>query len=65
MKIKDKYKKSLSHRAPNHTPAASPRVAGRKAADILRRRMDASVLLIKAVGVGWNVAELPKQAEMR
>jgi hypothetical protein len=63
MKIKDKQ--SLSHRAPNHTPTACPRVAGRKAADILRRRMDASVLLIKAVGVGWNVAELPKQAEMR
>ena len=28
--------------------------------DILRRRMDASVLLVKAVGGGWNVAELPK-----
>jgi NodT family efflux transporter outer membrane factor (OMF) lipoprotein len=28
--------------------------------DILRRRMDASVLLVKAVGGGWNVADLPK-----
>jgi outer membrane protein TolC len=28
--------------------------------DILRRRMDASVLLVKAVGGGWDVAELPK-----
>jgi NodT family efflux transporter outer membrane factor (OMF) lipoprotein len=28
--------------------------------DILRRRMDASVLLIKAVGGGWTVAQLPK-----
>jgi NodT family efflux transporter outer membrane factor (OMF) lipoprotein len=28
--------------------------------DILRRRMDASVLLIKAVGGGWEVADLPK-----
>ncbi len=28
--------------------------------DILRRRLDASVLLVKAVGGGWDVAELPK-----
>ena len=28
--------------------------------DIQRRRMDASVLLVKAVGGGWNVAKLPK-----
>jgi NodT family efflux transporter outer membrane factor (OMF) lipoprotein len=33
--------------------------------DILRRRMDASVLLIKAVGGGWSVSELPKTAELR
>jgi NodT family efflux transporter outer membrane factor (OMF) lipoprotein len=28
--------------------------------DIQRRRMDASVLLVKAVGGGWNVSQLPK-----
>jgi NodT family efflux transporter outer membrane factor (OMF) lipoprotein len=28
--------------------------------DILRRRMDSSVLLIKALGGGWDVANLPK-----
>jgi len=32
--------------------------------DILRRRMDASVLLIKALGGGWTVSELPKAAEL-
>jgi outer membrane protein TolC len=27
--------------------------------DILRRQMDASVLLVKAVGGGWNASQLP------
>ena len=30
------------------------------AVDILRRRMDASVLLIKALGGGWDTSKLPK-----
>jgi outer membrane protein TolC len=31
----------------------------RNAVDILRRQMDASALLIKAIGAGWNVSNLP------
>ena len=30
----------------------------RNQVDILRRQMDASVLLVKALGGGWNVADL-------
>src|SRR5262249_38056418 len=32
----------------------------RNEVDILRRRIDASVLLVKALGGGWNVADLPE-----
>ena len=31
----------------------------RNEVDILRRRMDASVLLVKALGGGWSVSQLP------
>src|SRR5262249_30813490 len=37
----------------------------RNAIDILRRRMDASVLLIKAIGGGWHVTDLPSLAQAR
>jgi outer membrane protein TolC len=31
----------------------------RNAIDILRRRMDASMLLVKALGGGWDASKLP------
>jgi len=33
--------------------------------DIQRRRMDASVLLIKALGGGWSSSEIPKESTIR
>ena len=37
----------------------------RSVADILGRRMTASVLLVKALGGGWDAAALPDSAELR
>jgi len=37
----------------------------RAAVDILRRRMNATVLLIKALGGGWNASGLPSVSSNR
>ncbi len=47
-----------SHHRPDHCTANE-----RNAVDILRRRMDASVLLIKAIGGGWHVSNLPQLSQ--
>jgi outer membrane protein TolC len=36
----------------------------RTAIDILRRRMEASVLLIKALGGGWDISKMPQLAAL-
>ena len=41
-----------------------PSLNERNEVDILRRRMDASVLLIKALGGGWDVSKLPQISSM-
>jgi outer membrane protein TolC len=33
--------------------------------DVLRRRMDSSVLLVKALGGGWDVSKLPELSDSR
>lgn len=33
--------------------------------DILRRRMDATVLLIKTLGGDWNASQLPTAAQLK
>lgn len=37
----------------------------RNQVDILRRRMGSSVLLVKALGGGWDVSNLPRMSELR
>jgi NodT family efflux transporter outer membrane factor (OMF) lipoprotein len=53
----------------NYLPVITAQTAAllneRNDVDILRRRMDASVLLIKALGGGWNVSKLPQVAELK
>jgi len=43
-----------------HTYRKRLRSNERNDVDILRRRMDANVVLIETLGGGWNAANLPK-----
>ena len=47
------------------TAQATALASQRSSSDLLARRMTASVLLVKALGGGWDAAALPDSAELR
>ena len=56
----NRYKGGVDNYLPVLTAQTVALMNERNAIDILRRRMDASLLLVKALGGGWDVADLPK-----
>jgi NodT family efflux transporter outer membrane factor (OMF) lipoprotein len=60
----NRYKGGLDNYLQVITAQTAELANERNEIDILRRRMDASVLLIKALGGGWNVSKLPKLASL-
>lgn len=62
--ILNQYKAGLVNYTSVATVQATALSAERSALDIQNRRLSASVLLIKALGGGWNQAELPDNAAL-
>src|SRR2546429_1235489 len=56
----NRYRGGVDNHCPVITAQTVTLTNQRNEIDILRRRMDASVLLVKALRGGWDVADLPK-----
>jgi outer membrane protein TolC len=61
----DRYKGGIASYLEVTTAQAAALANQRAAVDIQTRRMTASVLLIKALGGGWNVSSLPSAKELK
>jgi outer membrane protein TolC len=61
----NRYKGGVDNYLQVITAQTSALANQRNDVDISRRRVDASVLLTKALGGGWNVSELPKLTALR
>ena len=56
----NRYKGGIANYLEVTTAQSAALADERTAVDILTRRMTASVLLIKAIGGGWNVSQIPR-----
>ncbi len=61
----NRYKGGVSSYLEVITAQSTALADERAAVDILRRRMTASVLLIKALGGGWDVSQMPSLSSVR
>jgi outer membrane protein TolC len=62
--VSDRYREGADPYLQDLTVQAVVLANERKELDILRRRVDASVLLIKALGGGWNATSVPKNSDL-
>ena len=60
----NQYKAGITTYLQVVTAQATALATQRTAADLLARRMTASVLLVKALGGGWDAAALPASDEL-
>jgi outer membrane protein TolC len=62
--VSDRYREGADPYLQDLTVQAVVLANERKELDILRRRVDASVLLMKALGGGWNATSVPKNSDL-
>ena len=60
----NQYKAGISTYLQVVTAQATALASQRTAADLLARRVTATVLLVKALGGGWDTAALPKDKDL-